>query len=440
MCRKSNIQLDYASVLQVPFQNYQEDFTFIVNGEEFPTTQLISDLLSPKIGQIHSIDPTFSKFAIETQNKGNFSHILQLINFQKNEIEDIEIPFMIEVFEILCNSNIKVEDTLNVELTKENIIEKLQKHEQNQFFFSELYKKEIEFISTVMGELLSTRESDLMNLKIETLLLILNNEHLKIGSEDDLLQFVNKLYMRDVKYSILYEYVYFCNVTSSSIKEFIEIYDVNDITDETWRRFCERFEIELQKSFKMNKRRSDRYTNVSANGKTFDPNESDPFCGIINYLRGISNGRIIGEIEVSASSVNTNDECYKPETVALKENPFGWFASDNIEDSWLEIDFKKHRIIPSAYSIRSYQDSPNNDHLRNWVIEVSNDHISWEIIDNVENCSYLNGDRFVHTFKIKQVPTDEFRYFRIRQAGQNWGNCDYLAFETIDIYGTLIDT
>ena len=83
MCRKSNIQLDYASVLQVPLQNYREDFTFIVNVEEFPTTQLISDLLSPKIGQIHSIDPTFSKFAIETQNKGNFSHILQLINFQK---------------------------------------------------------------------------------------------------------------------------------------------------------------------------------------------------------------------------------------------------------------------------------------------------------------------------------------------------------------------
>lgn len=53
MIDKNQIQLKYSSIASVPIQTYKQDFTFVVNGEEFVTSRLISDLLSPKISNMH---------------------------------------------------------------------------------------------------------------------------------------------------------------------------------------------------------------------------------------------------------------------------------------------------------------------------------------------------------------------------------------------------
>lgn len=80
MIEENKVQLKISSIKNVPLQTYNDDFSFIVNGEEFKTSRLVSDLLSPKICQIHTNDPTFDHFIIDTQSKGNFSRILQLNN------------------------------------------------------------------------------------------------------------------------------------------------------------------------------------------------------------------------------------------------------------------------------------------------------------------------------------------------------------------------
>ena len=67
-----NIQLKISSILNVPLCAYNE-FSFIVNEKVYKTTQIISDLLSPKICQIHKSDPTANSFIIDTENKGDFS-------------------------------------------------------------------------------------------------------------------------------------------------------------------------------------------------------------------------------------------------------------------------------------------------------------------------------------------------------------------------------
>lgn len=78
---KNTIQLKLSSIENIPFQIYDQDFSFFVNGKEYQTPRIISDLLSPKICKIHSIDPTFNEYIINTHNSGDFSHIIQLINF-----------------------------------------------------------------------------------------------------------------------------------------------------------------------------------------------------------------------------------------------------------------------------------------------------------------------------------------------------------------------
>ena len=49
MTQDLQVQLKTTSVLDLPLQFYDKDFTFIVNGTEYPTSRVISDLLSPYI-------------------------------------------------------------------------------------------------------------------------------------------------------------------------------------------------------------------------------------------------------------------------------------------------------------------------------------------------------------------------------------------------------
>ena len=56
MSNINKIQLKPSSILNVHLQKYPKDFTFIVNGKEFQTSRIISDLLSPKICKNHFND------------------------------------------------------------------------------------------------------------------------------------------------------------------------------------------------------------------------------------------------------------------------------------------------------------------------------------------------------------------------------------------------
>lgn len=106
-------------------------------------------------------------------------------------------------------------------------------HEKENDLYRSIYKKEIEFISSNFIEQSETNKTELKNLQISTLYDILNDESLVLKDEDQLLQFINKLYSQDHKYSILYETVHFSNVSKEKIDKFIELYDFNDMTNLT---------------------------------------------------------------------------------------------------------------------------------------------------------------------------------------------------------------
>lgn len=180
MNQENTIQLESSSILKVPLESYYRDFTFIVNGEEFKTSRIISDILSPKISQMHSIDPTIDTFKIDTQARGDFQTILSLIDFKESSINENEITFITEILEIFCNESIKIyfkED--QEELTNENVLKKIEKHEKFQKIYSDQFGKEIEYISLHFNEILSKQE-ELSKLKINTLYKIINNDNLQI--------------------------------------------------------------------------------------------------------------------------------------------------------------------------------------------------------------------------------------------------------------------
>ena len=233
MSSSNQMKLLEKSIINVPLCQCDDDFYFIVNGEEYKTTRIISDLLSPRICHIHRSDPTNNIFQITTQQNGDFSKILNLVDFNKHEIEENEIEFISEVIEFLGNEFIIV-DIKHQELTEDNALDLLQEHLKLKIFGSKLISKEIDFISSHFYEFLENQVEKIMNIDIEIIEKIISNNNLIIRNENQLLSFINNLYSSDSNYANLYEFVLFQNVDKESIEEFLSIYNINDITHEIW--------------------------------------------------------------------------------------------------------------------------------------------------------------------------------------------------------------
>lgn len=136
------MQLKPTSIINVPLQSYPNDFTFIVNGELIKTNRIISDLLSPKISQIHYVDSTCDSFTINTTNKGDFSQILNLVNFEMHEIPSSELPFITEVLKFLGNDLIDILYTgESEEMTISNILNLLRIDSNPSIFLIQLRGK-----------------------------------------------------------------------------------------------------------------------------------------------------------------------------------------------------------------------------------------------------------------------------------------------------------
>ena len=86
--------IDYSinvkSIESIPFDKYEKNFTFIVNGKCYKTNRFIADILSPIVRKMHYTDETYSEFSFYTNDKNpdndNFESFLQLALFKSNQI------------------------------------------------------------------------------------------------------------------------------------------------------------------------------------------------------------------------------------------------------------------------------------------------------------------------------------------------------------------
>ena len=76
-------------------------------------------------------------------------------------------------------------------------------------------------------------------------------------------------------------------------------------------------------------------------------------------------------------------------------------------------------------------------HLKNWVLEVSDDGNHFTEIDRRENCDLLNGRLRTATFEVSHsTPT---RFVRLRQTGLNWWGDNDLDLNQIDFSGFICE-
>jgi hypothetical protein len=167
----------------------------------------------------------------------------------------------------------------------------------------------------------------------------------------------------------------------------------------------------------------------------FLPSSYSPWNGIISYLTRKFGGNVHDSnvVAITASSNNGNFEKYAADLAVNN-----CFCSMNTPNSWICYDFKRRKIMATHYSIRSYfNGSRGNNHPKDWVVEGSNDGISWTEIDRREDNSDLNASNVTKTFAITR--SVEVRMIRLRQVGANHFGHHYLLLSSLEIFGSLIE-
>ena len=161
---------------------------------------------------------------------------------------------------------------------------------------------------------------------------------------------------------------------------------------------------------------------------------TDPLDGIIAQLTRECGGNVHenGLVIVTSSG---RDELKN--VVDLGSNSS--LMTHDSPNSWICYDFKGRRVTPTSYSIRSHGGGQGGEHLKSWVLEVSNDESegSWAVVDSREDNEDLNDQYVTRNFSLGSPPSGAFRFVRLRQTEKNHKGKDVLAICALELFGTL---
>lgn len=171
--------------------------------------------------------------------------------------------------------------------------------------------------------------------------------------------------------------------------------------------------------------------------KKFEFNENKELDGIIKYLSDKTGGNPHdnGTIEVTSNSI-CSPSCHPKNLLnSIKEDDY--LPKSSELNAWVSFDFKNMEIQISKYSIKSSDFGQDYGHIKNWVIETSNNGKDWRKIDEHSDYSELNGPNLIKTF---DVHSNRFsRYCRFRNTGEYWGIKEKwgIQFNSIEFYGSI---
>ena len=423
----NTIQLLTESILQVPVEKYQKDFTFIVNNKEYQTTRLVADLISPNISKTHQIDPTFSQYTIKTESSGDFQHFLDILDFKKKSIDESDLSFFAEIIDRLETKKIALK-IVTPTITIDNVFDLLSKHQKQKIFYSKNISEETDFLSSHFYELKEEQMKEFLKIDEDILEIIISSRKLELESEDQLLHFLNELCSQNSEYSKLYECIYFRNVSNQAMIEFLSMFNIEYLTQSTWlslsTKMVEKSENEIE------------FSDHIYHQKVEKPKWKEIFFannnlkGIFSYLKDNSDD-ILNEV---AGTRGLNGDVKKALDIESADNDL--YPKGSSED-WLCFEFKNHKIIPTNYTINSYS---GKQRLRSWVIECKEEGKDWESVDEqVDNASLKENKVVTFTIKNQNINKEKrYKYIRLRRTSPGWDNSDFIDISSIEFYGFLI--
>ena len=111
-----------------------------------------------------------------------------------------------------------------------------------KYIYSKQIEKEIDFIATHFYKINKEQKLSICSFKKFVIDQIFNHTQLFLKNEDQLLKMINNFYNNDTKYSYMYEFVEFNEVSKKCLSNFLKSFNYNDLTEKVWNSFSNRLE------------------------------------------------------------------------------------------------------------------------------------------------------------------------------------------------------
>lgn len=445
-----DFSLSLKSLEDIPFDKYENNFTIIVNNKKYQISRIVADLISPHIRKLHFVDESINEFSFTTKNDTKhdyFQDFLNLVSFEETKIDPDHQTHYSEYFYQLGNLNeyFRLQTKFVSEINSDNAVDRLLSISNITEIDPEIKidEKSIQQLIDFISENFENVNKDRLKLlKLEFLEEIIENEKLRINDEDSLMNFILSLYEDDRSYSFLFESVLFFNISKDTLEKFINEFDIEDLNHIIWQSICNILIRPNINTKKFAKRYTNSKGNVSKDFLKFIYQQGEnEFKGIMNHLNEETGSNIHdnGTIEITSNSIGSDDIDYHPKNI-IDYHSNNFYYSKDIDNTFICFDFIDKLVQLSSYLVKSFGNTANFQHLRNWVIEGSMNGDDWQIIDRHDNDPTLNGSHIVHSFDINDEKNDFYRFIRLRQIGNSWchfGNHNLLALDSIEFYGKL---
>jgi hypothetical protein len=412
---------------RIPFGAYWVPFEFVVGDVTFSCHRFIADFLSPKIGEMHSIDPNCSSYNVTLPDPhGFFPSVLGLALGKAVDINETNCDFISEVAQELENIELYLlaEEQLR-ECPGGRVVPRFRARKRLGLDC----EKEAE---TVASQFFSIASEVMDLLNASEMSEILAHPALKIESEDQLYSLIAARFDRHPDFFKLLEYVRFEFLSVDTISRFVQTSHqyIPLIGESLWARIGQRLVLPVEANHPQPA--DPRYATAAVNSVP----KPQPSHGIISALTAKYGGNlhVLGIVEVTASTAAPYG--FLPHYVLDIERDSA-FVSLNAPQQWLRIDFRSRRVWISAYRIRSFFNGTENScNLRSWILEQSNDAQAWAMLDEQQDNNDLNGRNLSATFSVRK--RDPARYVQLRQTGPDHAGSYFILISSIEFFGDVI--
>jgi hypothetical protein len=164
--------------------------------------------------------------------------------------------------------------------------------------------------------------------------------------------------------------------------------------------------------------------------------------GVIQYLatngntEPAKNPHTSGEVVASMSSIAGSSN---PSHLVMQPHDGSTMNfTKNEPNQWVAVDLGKGRsLVPSDYCARHGNSNGGYGRLQSWDFEGSNDGSNYTVLRAHKNDNSLPNKAFsVAAWKVEGA-NQAYRYFRIRQTGENSNCIHHLCCAGIELYGML---
>lgn len=434
--KDTSFALNLENIKRINFDKYDKGFAFIVNGKRYETSRFVADIISPKIMKYHYNDESVNEYSMKVSKGEYFSEFLELANFESNHLDENRLKICSEYFLKLGNIDeyFRLRNNIFEELSTSNVVNEILKiketidDKENFLSICSNLKKNFDFCSE---NFIDIPKEELFKLDPSMIEEIIKSDRLKLDDEDKLLEILIEMYERDNTNSFLFEYVYFNQVGDEALSKFIDIFDVENMNNGIWKSICSL----IKKSTK--KRQSSSNSNQDKKKKNKEEiieiqyKQGQDFNGLMRYLVDKTGGNIHdnGTVEITANSIYGNIiKYYHPKYLVENSGQYQANGSSIV----LLFDFKEKQVQLTSYTI----ETDGCRHLRNWIIECSNDSNNWYKIDEHSNDNSLNSNNKIVSFDINSTHSFS-RYVRLRETGLNSDNDYYTYFSKLEFYGKM---